>query len=216
MKGLSGRVRVLGMRGRTHAWSLGAGAAGRGCLGTWQRLISGLARANPAAPKLTGGLQIHWPLLLLERRQGCEAVLEAPRLHAFIATSSSSPGLGFQVSSPCGRAGDNRGKAVAKENLPTKVSARTRRACVQTATTGPLTGVQRMPASIRCPFSKDVMLTDAAQTPLAGGPLLINPLGPSINPLLTLLIPPRPQVCATCGLPFTWRKKWEKVWDEVR
>ena len=22
--------------------------------------------------------------------------------------------------------------------------------------------------------------------------------------------------CATCGLPFTWRKKWEKVWDEVR
>ncbi|PNW83999.1 hypothetical protein CHLRE_04g212350v5 [Chlamydomonas reinhardtii] len=24
------------------------------------------------------------------------------------------------------------------------------------------------------------------------------------------------KVCATCGLPFTWRKKWEKVWDEVR
>jgi len=22
--------------------------------------------------------------------------------------------------------------------------------------------------------------------------------------------------CATCGLPFTWRKKWEKTWDEVR
>jgi hypothetical protein len=24
------------------------------------------------------------------------------------------------------------------------------------------------------------------------------------------------KTCATCGLPFTWRKKWEKVWDEVR
>ena len=24
------------------------------------------------------------------------------------------------------------------------------------------------------------------------------------------------KVCATCGRPFTWRKKWEKVWDEVK
>lgn len=24
------------------------------------------------------------------------------------------------------------------------------------------------------------------------------------------------KTCATCGLPFTWRKKWEKVWDEVK
>lgn len=24
------------------------------------------------------------------------------------------------------------------------------------------------------------------------------------------------KTCATCGLPFAWRKKWEKVWDEVR
>lgn len=24
------------------------------------------------------------------------------------------------------------------------------------------------------------------------------------------------KTCATCGLPFTWRKKWAKVWDEVR
>ena len=23
------------------------------------------------------------------------------------------------------------------------------------------------------------------------------------------------KVCVTCGRPFTWRKKWEKVWDEV-
>ena len=22
--------------------------------------------------------------------------------------------------------------------------------------------------------------------------------------------------CATCGLPFAWRKKWAKVWDEVK
>jgi hypothetical protein len=22
--------------------------------------------------------------------------------------------------------------------------------------------------------------------------------------------------CAACGRPFTWRKKWEKVWEEVR
>jgi hypothetical protein len=24
------------------------------------------------------------------------------------------------------------------------------------------------------------------------------------------------KTCATCGLPFAWRKKWEKVWDEVK
>jgi len=24
------------------------------------------------------------------------------------------------------------------------------------------------------------------------------------------------KVCATCQRPFTWRKKWEKVWDEVK
>ncbi len=22
--------------------------------------------------------------------------------------------------------------------------------------------------------------------------------------------------CARCGLPFVWRKKWEKVWNEVK
>jgi hypothetical protein len=24
------------------------------------------------------------------------------------------------------------------------------------------------------------------------------------------------KICAGCGLPMVWRKKWEKVWDEVR
>lgn len=24
------------------------------------------------------------------------------------------------------------------------------------------------------------------------------------------------KTCATCGRPFTWRKKWERVWEEVR
>ena len=24
------------------------------------------------------------------------------------------------------------------------------------------------------------------------------------------------KVCAACGRPFTWRRKWAKVWDEVR
>lgn len=24
------------------------------------------------------------------------------------------------------------------------------------------------------------------------------------------------KVCITCNRPFTWRKKWEKVWDEVK
>ncbi len=24
------------------------------------------------------------------------------------------------------------------------------------------------------------------------------------------------KTCATCGRPFTWRKKWAAVWDEVR
>ena len=23
------------------------------------------------------------------------------------------------------------------------------------------------------------------------------------------------KICATCGKPFTWRKKWEKVWDQA-
>jgi hypothetical protein len=24
------------------------------------------------------------------------------------------------------------------------------------------------------------------------------------------------KTCRTCGRPFTWRKKWERVWDEVK
>lgn len=24
------------------------------------------------------------------------------------------------------------------------------------------------------------------------------------------------KVCAACGLPFAWRKKWERDWDSVR
>jgi len=24
------------------------------------------------------------------------------------------------------------------------------------------------------------------------------------------------KTCVTCGRPFAWRKKWERVWDEVR
>jgi hypothetical protein len=24
------------------------------------------------------------------------------------------------------------------------------------------------------------------------------------------------KICATCGLPFEYRKKWEKVWDDVK
>jgi hypothetical protein len=27
-------------------------------------------------------------------------------------------------------------------------------------------------------------------------------------------LPEKP--CQTCGRPFSWRKKWEKVWDEVK
>jgi hypothetical protein len=24
------------------------------------------------------------------------------------------------------------------------------------------------------------------------------------------------KICAVCGLSFTWRKKWESCWDEVK
>lgn len=24
------------------------------------------------------------------------------------------------------------------------------------------------------------------------------------------------KICEVCSRPFTWRKKWEKVWDEVK
>ena len=24
------------------------------------------------------------------------------------------------------------------------------------------------------------------------------------------------KTCASCGLPFTWRKKWARDWDEVK
>lgn len=27
-------------------------------------------------------------------------------------------------------------------------------------------------------------------------------------------LPEKP--CQTCGRPFAWRKKWDKVWDEVK
>lgn len=24
------------------------------------------------------------------------------------------------------------------------------------------------------------------------------------------------KICARCHRPFTWRKKWEKIWDQVK
>lgn len=24
------------------------------------------------------------------------------------------------------------------------------------------------------------------------------------------------KICASCGLPFSWRKKWARTWDEIR
>lgn len=24
------------------------------------------------------------------------------------------------------------------------------------------------------------------------------------------------KICAACGLPFSWRKKWARTWDEIR
>ncbi|HNV29979.1 MAG TPA: DUF2256 domain-containing protein [Cyclobacteriaceae bacterium] len=24
------------------------------------------------------------------------------------------------------------------------------------------------------------------------------------------------KICVVCGRPFTWRKKWEKVWEELK
>jgi len=27
-------------------------------------------------------------------------------------------------------------------------------------------------------------------------------------------LPEKP--CASCGRPFTWRKKWERVWEDVK
>ena len=24
------------------------------------------------------------------------------------------------------------------------------------------------------------------------------------------------KICSTCGLPFSWRKKWERDWDKVK
>lgn len=24
------------------------------------------------------------------------------------------------------------------------------------------------------------------------------------------------KICATCGRPFEWRKKWQRVWDDVK
>jgi hypothetical protein len=24
------------------------------------------------------------------------------------------------------------------------------------------------------------------------------------------------KICTVCNRPFTWRKKWEKIWDEVK
>ena len=24
------------------------------------------------------------------------------------------------------------------------------------------------------------------------------------------------KICVTCGRPFTWRKKWERAWDEIK
>ncbi|MEI6504856.1 MAG: DUF2256 domain-containing protein [Planctomycetota bacterium] len=28
--------------------------------------------------------------------------------------------------------------------------------------------------------------------------------------------PKATKICAACGRPFTWRKKWERCWEQVR
>ncbi|MSR49430.1 MAG: hypothetical protein CK551_08455 [Planctomycetaceae bacterium] len=31
------------------------------------------------------------------------------------------------------------------------------------------------------------------------------------------IIQPKPQkICSSCNRPFSWRKKWEKVWNDVK
>ena len=30
------------------------------------------------------------------------------------------------------------------------------------------------------------------------------------------VLPLPSKLCATCGRPFSWRKKWSRVWDEVK
>jgi len=48
-----------------------------------------------------------------------------------------------------------------------------------------------------------------------GLPLLPQPA--SSNGLNTMKKENLPvKICAACGKPMTWRKKWTKVWDEVK
>lgn len=41
-----------------------------------------------------------------------------------------------------------------------------------------------------------------------------NGKGPPGRRVAKTNLPSKP--CASCGRPFSWRKKWERCWDEVR
>lgn len=41
-----------------------------------------------------------------------------------------------------------------------------------------------------------------------------KPMGANAKPRKKADLPQK--VCASCGRPFTWRKKWAAVWEEVR
>jgi len=65
-----------------------------------------------------------------------------------------------------------------------------------------------------------------AQRPFAGpGRRWLNPPAPRQCSRRSRTAPTLPmrkksdlpqKTCLHCGLPFTWRRKWEKVWDEVK
>ncbi|WP_084711477.1 DUF2256 domain-containing protein [Nevskia ramosa] len=46
-------------------------------------------------------------------------------------------------------------------------------------------------------------------------PALARPCVP-LNPLIHRKPHLPEKTCVVCGRSFAWRKKWEKVWDEVR
>lgn len=53
--------------------------------------------------------------------------------------------------------------------------------------------------------------------PAGVAPSLASPIPPQPIPPMPPRKGPLPtKLCPVCQRPFTWRKKWERVWDEVK
>ena len=80
----------------------------------------------------------------------------------------------------------------------------------------PLVGCHRLRGHVRRLAQRRQGGRRVAQRPIAGASIAAGPLNQRARHAHAQKQDLPQKTCLHCGLPFTWRKKWEKVWDEVK